>query len=77
MMRKSQEQMSSFKKVSRPSDDPIAVAQILGMKTYLAEQEQHMQNMEDGLGWIEATDQALANASQVLTRAYELKLGWR
>lgn len=72
MMRKSQEQMSSFKKVSRPSDDPIAVAQILGMKTYLAEQEQHMQNMEDGLGWIEATDQALANASQVLTRAYEL-----
>ena len=71
-MRKTQEQMSSFKKVSRPSDDPIAVTQILGMKTTLAEQAKHMQNMEDGIGWLEATDSALNNAGQVLKRAYEL-----
>lgn len=71
-MRKTQEQMSSFKKVSRPSDDPIAVTQILGMKTSLAEQAQHMQNMEDGIGWLEATDSALHNAGEVLKRAYKL-----
>lgn len=71
-MRKTQEQMSSFKKVSRPSDDPIAVTQILGMKTTLAEQAKHMQNMEEGIGWLEATDSALNNAGQVLKRAYEL-----
>lgn len=71
-MRKTQEQMSSFKKVNRPSDDPIAVTQILGMKTSIAEQEQHMQNMEDGIGWLEATDSALNNAGLVLRRAYEL-----
>lgn len=71
-MRKTQEQMSSFKKVSRPSDNPIAVTQILGMKTTLAEQAQHMQNMKDGIGWLEATDSALNNAGEVLKRAYEL-----
>lgn len=71
-MKRTQEQLSSFKKVSRPSDDPIAVTQILGMKTTLAEQAQHMQNMEDGIGWLDATDSALNNAGEVLKRAYDL-----
>lgn len=74
MMSKTQEQMSSGKKVSRPSDNPIDVTLIMGMKSILSEQETHIKNMEDGIGWLEATDQALANLGEVVKRASELAL---
>jgi flagellar hook-associated protein 3 FlgL len=73
-MAKTHEQMSSGVKVSRPSDDPIAVTLIMGMKSVSAEQEQHMKNMDDGVGWLDATDQAYGHAGEILKRANELAI---
>ncbi|MDN5346731.1 MAG: flagellar hook-associated protein 3 FlgL [Clostridia bacterium] len=72
IMSKTQKQMSSGKKVSRPSDDPIAVARILSFKTALALQEQHNKNMEDARGWLDASESALNMATATLQRAREL-----
>lgn len=71
-LEKAQRQMSSGKLVSRPSDDPIVLSRIMSLKTMLMEQEQHVKNMEDAIGWVDATDSALGNASAVVQRAREL-----
>ena len=71
---KVQDQMSSGKRVSKPSDDPIGVAQILSFKTTIAEQEQHIKNMEDAKSWIDLSESALDNATAVLQRARELSV---
>jgi len=71
-MNKMQDQMSSGRLVRRPSDDPIGMAQILSFKSVLAEQAQHVRNMEDGIGWIDTSEDALSGATTVLQRAREL-----
>jgi len=67
-----QRQLSSGKRVNLPSDDPIATARLLTIKTELSEQEQYQKNMEDAMGWLDTADGALARASDVLQRAREL-----
>jgi len=71
-MNKLQNQMSSGKKISRPSDDPIGIAQVLSYKTVLGEQEQHIKNMRDAKDWLDATESALNNATAVLQNAREI-----
>ncbi|MBS3976789.1 MAG: flagellar hook-associated protein FlgL [Syntrophomonadaceae bacterium] len=71
-MAKVQRQMSSGKAVTRPSDDPIATAQILTYKTVLAEMDQHARNMDDAIGWLEVSESALNHVTKVLQRAREL-----
>lgn len=72
VMSKAQKQMSSGKRVSRPSDDPIVVARVLSFKTALAEQEQYNKNMEDAKSWLDASESALNMATATLQRAREL-----
>ncbi|WP_338834385.1 Flagellar hook-associated protein 3 [Moorella humiferrea] len=67
-----QEQMSTGKRVNRPSDDPIVVARVLAFKTSIAANEQYKKNMEDAKGWIDASESALGMATDVLQRAREL-----
>lgn len=71
-LQKFQYQQSTGKVVSRPSDDPIRVTQALYMRSALSEQQQHIKNMKDAKSWLDATDTALANASEIIQRAYEL-----
>lgn len=67
-----QEQMSTGKRVNRPSDDPIVVARVLAFKTSIAANDQYKKNMEDAKGWIDASESALGMATDVLQRAREL-----
>ncbi|MGI9951230.1 flagellar hook-associated protein FlgL [Moorellaceae bacterium AZ2] len=71
-MSKTQKQMSSGKRVSRPSDDPIVVARVLSFKTALAQQDQYDKNMADARGWLDASETALNMATATLQRAREL-----
>lgn len=71
-MGKVQKQMSSGKRVSRPSDDPIVVARVLSFKTALAQQDQYDKNMADARGWLDASETALNMATATLQRAREL-----
>lgn len=72
VMSQTQKQMSSGKRVSRPSDDPIVVARVLSFKTVLDSMEQYDKNMQDALGWVDASENALNMATATLQRAREL-----
>ena len=69
---KSQTQLSSGQRINKSSDDPAATAQLMAAKSALQSQEQYRNNMEDAMGWLDATDVALASANEVLQRAREL-----
>lgn len=69
-----QDQVSSGKAVSRPSDDPIKHAQILNYDTTLAAADQYLRNIGDAEAWISTSEGAVSSAQDQLIRARELAL---
>ncbi|RZT15533.1 flagellar hook-associated protein FlgL [Fictibacillus sp. BK138] len=73
-MSKTQEQLATGKKISRPSDDPVIAAKGMTYRTELAEVEQYKRNLSEAYNWLDNSDEALEKASQVLNRIRELTL---
>jgi flagellar hook-associated protein 3 FlgL len=71
---KRQDQMSSGKLVRRPSDNPMALSRIMALRRGLAEQAQHTRNMEDAMGFLDASESALAKLTEALQRVRELTI---
>lgn len=65
-------QLTSGKRLAKPSDDPAAIGRALGYRSSLAAGEQYLQNIDAGLSWLEATDSALGSMGDLLQRANEL-----
>lgn len=64
-----QEQLSTQKRINRPSDDPTGTVSALQLRASLRATEQHGRNADDGIGWLGATDDALQSVSERLIRA--------
>ncbi len=71
-MNRIQEQLSTTKKINRPSDDPVGVVTSLRLYTNLTETEKYLGNVESALAWLNTTDTALGQAADVLDRVREL-----
>lgn len=69
-----QRQLSTGKKISRPSDDPVRVANSLRLRTKLGENEQYRSNSEDANSYLQLTDTALQQINSVYQRVRELAL---
>ncbi|MGG1480004.1 flagellar hook-associated protein FlgL [Bacillus smithii] len=69
---KYQDQISTGKKVNRPSDDPVVVMKGISYRTDLSEVQQYKRNFSEAYNWIENSDAALDNAGQALQRIREL-----
>lgn len=67
-----QNQLATGKRVRHPSDDPVATVDSLRLRARLAEVQRLQKNAEDGRDWLEITDSALDQATQILQRAREL-----
>lgn len=67
-----QEQLSSNRRINRPSDDPVGITHSLRLRSNLVENEQYKKNVSDSLSWMEGTDGALNEAGNALQRAREL-----
>ncbi|MGI6405924.1 MAG: flagellar hook-associated protein FlgL [Syntrophaceticus sp.] len=67
-------QMSSGKAVSKPSDDPVATGRILSLKSSLTAQKRYYGNMNDAENFLTTTDNALDNISESLLRVRTLML---
>lgn len=70
----SQEQLSTGRRLNRPSDSPtdtIAAMRVRGEQAALA---QHKRNAEDGLGWLNQIDGALSSITTQVRRARDLAL---
>ncbi|MSS43317.1 flagellar hook-associated protein FlgL [Anaerosalibacter bizertensis] len=66
------EQISSKKKFSVPSDDPIGASKSLKLRTDISKIQQYKRNAEDAESWMRETESALIEIGSVLHRANEL-----
>jgi flagellar hook-associated protein 3 FlgL len=68
----SQAQLSSGKRIQQPSDDPFGTSQALTYRADLAANAQYQTNVNDGSSWLDSTDTALGDISDLVLRARDL-----
>src|SRR3989339_349646 len=68
---KLQEQLSSGRRLNRPSDDPIDMKNNVNLKAELAQGTQYHRNIEDGLAWMNMTEVALTDMNELMQRLRE------
>ena len=71
-MFKASEQLSTNKRINRPSDDPEGARSALNMKFALQRLDQYERNVSSGERILQATETALGGAREILIRAKEL-----
>jgi flagellar hook-associated protein 3 FlgL len=71
-MQKLQEQLSSGKEVSRPSDSPVKTVEAMQFRSGIRRTEQYARNADDGLALLGTTDAALTDSLNMTGRAREL-----
>jgi flagellar hook-associated protein 3 FlgL len=69
---RAQQKAASGKEISRPSDDPFNAARAMALRQGMSATQQYKRNIEDAAGWTEATEQALAQITEVAQRARDL-----
>jgi flagellar hook-associated protein 3 FlgL len=69
---RTQMKAASNKEISRPSDDPFATAQAMALRQSLSANRQHQANVEDAIGWQNATEQALMDITESVEKAKTL-----
>ena len=67
-----QRQLSSSKRITRPSDDPFGTGRALQLHSELEGIRQYKKNVDDGSGWVTATETALSRITESVQRAREL-----
>ncbi|MDE1548294.1 flagellar hook-associated protein FlgL [Jeotgalibaca caeni] len=67
-VQKYHEQLSTMKEVSKPSDNPLLVSQIIDLKTNISQNQQYQTTIEDSLDWTDMQDASLKDASDSLMR---------
>ena len=69
---KAQEQISSGKRINRPSDDPIGMGKVLDFRTTISQIDQYNRNITNGQGWLQLTDSTLSDIDNLITSAKTL-----
>ena len=73
-LQKLQEQLSSGKQVSRPSDSPVKTVEALQFRSTIRRTEQYVRNADDGLAQLGAADAALTDGLDLTRRVRDLVL---
>jgi len=69
-----QNQAATQKRVTKPSDDPIAAARVLQTRTEISGNTQFLKSVNQARTFLEYSDQSLGELTEVLVRAKELAL---
>lgn len=65
-------QMSTQKKVNRPSDDPVVSIRALRLRSNVTEVTQYYsKNIPDAESWLDVTEDALKNLTEIITSMIE------
>ncbi len=67
-----QEQMNTGKKITRPSDDPVAAMKGIAYRNNVLQTEQFKRNFAEAHNWIDNSDAALDQATKAMHRIREL-----
>ncbi len=70
-----QNQAATQKRVTKPSDDPLAASRVLGNRIDLQGNKQFSKSLNYAKSFLEYTDQSLGELSEVIMRAKELAIG--
>src|SRR6188472_670683 len=73
-MARTQSKASSGKEITRPSDDPFNTARAMGLRQTMDANGQYQRNIDDAMGWQEATESALGSMNDIVRRAQDLVL---
>ncbi|WP_408955664.1 flagellar hook-associated protein FlgL [Natroniella sp. ANB-PHB2] len=65
-------QLSTGKRMQNVSDDPLSATKSLSTKSTIKYNEQHTENVQDGIKWLETTDMALDDTVSTLRQARDL-----
>jgi len=68
------EQISSGKRILRPSDDPISIRTTLKLKDGLKRIEQYERNIDNAISWLNMTESALSDMENVINRLEEIAI---
>ncbi len=71
-MQVSQAQVSSSKRLSKPSDDPAAAGDVVRLNGETSEVEQYLRNLDSGRGRLDFADTVLDNVGQMVERIRNL-----
>jgi flagellar hook-associated protein 3 FlgL len=66
------DQMTSGKKISKPSDDPVIAMNGMRYRSQVKEINQFERNLNEGLSWLDNADSALNETGEALQRIREL-----
>lgn len=69
-----QQQLSSGKQISRPSDSPTGTIAAIGIRSDMRQLQQYARNADDGKGWLDTVDGTLTDASAMVHQARNLVL---
>ncbi|WP_188206711.1 flagellar hook-associated protein FlgL [Alkalibacillus aidingensis] len=73
-MDKYMEQLSTGKKINRPSDDPVVAMKGVDYRSELSKVKQFERNMSEVRSWMDSSDEAMNEAGQGLNRVRELMI---
>lgn len=63
-----EQQLSSGKQISKPSDDPVGTDQAMRYRSEISRNNQYQRNAQDGQAWLGTADGALQNGVAILQR---------
>jgi flagellar hook-associated protein 3 FlgL len=69
---RTQESISSGRQITAPSDDPLGTQRALGLRGAIEGAQQQQRNIDEATGWLQTTDDALGDISNIINRAKEL-----
>jgi flagellar hook-associated protein 3 FlgL len=69
---KSQNELSTGKRISTPEDDPYGAGLAVSLRNQLADNQQYQTNISDASAWTSTADSTLGNVTDILQRAREL-----
>lgn len=67
-----QNQLSSGRRINKPSDDPVGITYGLRYRSELSSNEQHKKNVDTAVSWLDYTESTLGQATDVMQRVREL-----
>ncbi|TCK93380.1 flagellar hook-associated protein 3 FlgL [Natranaerovirga hydrolytica] len=74
MLSRLEQQMSTGKKIQKPSEDPIVAVKAIKLRSTVREIEQYQKNIGDALSWMSVTEEAMMNVNDVLKRVRDLSV---
>lgn len=71
-LQRTQEQLSSGRRLNRPSDSPVDTVNAMQLRADKQRTQQYSRNIDDGLGWLNTADSALTQTTTYIGRVRQL-----